>query len=773
MYRRLLPYLTIVAILACNAENSTQPPRALPSSASPVISDGAHLPGNPDFFFLNPTVPNPKNALGYGNPFNGSLLAVVSICELDVVPPDANVIAASPCKSGGYTNPPTVASVDPVAEKYSVDWTVPVAAPVYYRIRVIVGSDTIGYADVKTGPTPQSLKGTDPNKLITRIDGSVLPIRFRIEEFALCDTPGLGPCASESVDENTGGTVQTTFTGDTGPTGIEIMPGSGNTTRVVTIEECPVGQRGSDRTDLPTFGRCTRITLDPPLGPGETFDVPAIAFICSAPAAVNAALSNVNQRPRVTMHRFDEPDEVTALPHVHPDACDSPGGGGAAQATLKGMLVDLFRGRFKSAGGQLVGMFSPKPLYATLMLDEGGGGETDGTSDFFYALPAKMTKDAATDNQVAPPGPLPTNPKVIVTDLAGDPVANARVHFGATLDPVCFAGGPSISAVVLSAADGSASTPWTIVAGPNSFVACGRGIADGNEATNGPRTGAGAFDPFQPIQTPFDPGPDPNPLVQEPVLVGSVTFTATGVVLFGSASAGTTGTPSTPLGASSLYSIHPSTGAGTLIGAINFNRVGAIDFHPSGVLYGIGQKPSDNTPVLLTINLSSGAGTEVGPTGTTGNISDIAFRSDGVLFLYDAISPAHKVYTVDLTTGAATLVGNTGLAASSGNGIAFGASNVLFHSNRNFSHTLNQTTGAATQVSAMSFPGSCTSLGFRSRVAASVGHPASGLFYGSIKCGGAGPGPDSDFFGTVNYSTGVVTIIGSTVVGLDGLARKN
>src|SRR5688572_16059231 len=100
MHRRVLPYLTIAAVFACTADNPTQPPPALPSSGSPVILDGAHG-GNPDFFFLNPTVPNPKNDPDYGDPFNGNLLPEVTICELDVpnVNNDALVTPATACKT--------------------------------------------------------------------------------------------------------------------------------------------------------------------------------------------------------------------------------------------------------------------------------------------------------------------------------------------------------------------------------------------------------------------------------------------------------------------------------------------------------------------------------------------------------------------------------------------------------------------------------------------------------------------------------------------------
>src|SRR5687767_73233 len=300
MYRRVLPYLTIAAVLACNAENSTQPPPPLSPSASPVISDGAHGAGNPDFFFVSPTVPNPKNLAVYGdNEFNASLLPLVTVCELDVpaVENDDAIQPGTPCKAG----PPvasfqlTASNVDPVAEKYQVDWVVPVAAPVYYRIQVFVGSNRLGFADVKTGPTPQSLKGTSAANLITRVDGSDLPIKFRIEEFALCDTPGTGPCSSETVNLTTGGTVSTTFDGDDAPTGVDIQPASGAGNTTITIEECI--DLNPRVTDLPTYGRCARVTADPPLT--APLAQAAVVFICNAVDDIGTSLSPA-QRSRVS-----------------------------------------------------------------------------------------------------------------------------------------------------------------------------------------------------------------------------------------------------------------------------------------------------------------------------------------------------------------------------------------------------------------------------------------------------------------------------------------
>jgi hypothetical protein len=190
-----------------------------------------------------------------------------------------------------------------------------------------------------------------------------------------------------------------------------------------------------------------------------------------------------------------------------------------------------------------------------------------------------------------------------------------------------------------------------------------------------------------------------------------------------------------------------------------------MDVHPTtGVVYATAQRASDNVPVLITINLTSGAGTEIGPTGITGIISDISFRSsDGALFVYDANPPDHLLYKANLTTGAALLVGDPGFNNIGGNGIGHDASGTtLYHSNVSSSHTLDQTNGTATLVAAMSFPSSCTSLG-SARIGATDLNATGNVFYAAVKCG------TQDFLGTADYSTGSVFIIGSTVSGLSGL----
>ena len=129
----------------------------------------------------------------------------------------------------------------------------------------------------------------------------------------------------------------------------------------------------------------------------------------------------------------------------------------------------------------------------------------------------------------------PAEATVRVTDLGGEPVNGATVHFFTT-DPATSTGVISTSGSN-DLPPGIARVPWNIVFGDNTLVASGRGIAGPD--FNGPRgasiTSTAApldniLDPFQPIQSSFDPNGTPS----GPVLVrtGSVTFSAIGIFGF-------------------------------------------------------------------------------------------------------------------------------------------------------------------------------------------------------------------------------------------------
>jgi hypothetical protein len=73
----------------------------------------------------------------------------------------------------------------------------------------------------------------------------------------------------------------------------------------------------------------------------------------------------------------------------------------------------------------------------------------------------------------------------------------------------------------------------------------------------------------------------------------------------------------------------------------------------------------------------------------------MSFRiSDGTLF---ALVNRSTLYTIDILTGAATLVGSTGFTGS-GNGLEFSAGDVLYNISANRVLTIDPTTGAGTDT---------------------------------------------------------------------------
>lgn len=223
-----------------------------------------------------------------------------------------------------------------------------------------------------------------------------------------------------------------------------------------------------------------------------------------------------------------------------------------------------------------------------------------------------------------------------------------------------------------------------------------------------------------------------------------------------------------PSGPSTLYSIDHTTGAATAIGPIGFNAVSAMAFDASGTLYAVGRRPSDSVNVFLTINTTTGAGTEIGPTGVEtlgfGNsVSDISFRgSDGALYAY--LEAGDGLGRIDKSTGVATALGSTRISCC-GNGMAFSPDHVLFHSNEDSLHTLNQVTGEATVVAPMSFPISSNDF---PRINGMDFQPGTGILFGSLNTNTTAG--RVNYLVTVDTTTGVVTIIGTTITGLDALA---
>jgi len=156
-----------------------------------------------------------------------------------------------------------------------------------------------------------------------------------------------------------------------------------------------------------------------------------------------------------------------------------------------------------------------------------------------------------------------------------------------------------------------------------------------------------------------------------------------------------------PDGLSQLYTIDTTTGIATPVGAgIGFERCSAMDFDPlTGILYALCERADgSDLSVLITINLTTGVGTEEGLTNAEGlpgvfffAFPGMSFRnSDGVLYAH-AEGDDHMV-TIDITTGQATDL-SAGSIGCVGDAVAFSLADTLYLAACNELITVDQTTG--------------------------------------------------------------------------------
>jgi hypothetical protein len=540
MRRRVLLCFVLALASGCQGGDATRSIIGAAALPSHSISDGnnCELPGtsctkgNPDFFFLPPMVSNPSSSSNWTpGAFNGNLKADVQICALDVK--TIGGVTTSTCRVSVLS--PTTAAADVHGEAYQLNWKVPSDTTTFYRITVTVGAKTLGWADVQSASNASQLKNVSTNEYVPLSDGRTLPIKFRIENYALCEKPGAGPCASGTIDLAVGGTVAATLPTFTAPAGVTIpsqTPTSAittaattdaSTTTTITVATCE--DLNPRATDLPTFGKCIRVTADPALS-SDGLTKAAIVFVCDVSdltitQGAGGQVLDHDQADRITLHRLDPgPNDgqiVAALPHA--TACGGPTAS-RNDGSIRGLFAELRHGKMHEALRQVASLVSPKPLYAARFIDLGGGGSSNFFSDFQFALPAKMEVVSAADGQTATFGTLvPLPPSVKVTDIGGAPVRNATVRFSTK-------NGSVAQEQVVTDEQGVAQVGWTLgFTESNSLSASGRGLAGSD--VNGPRRAD--VDPFQPIQSRFDSDLSIGPNGEVLVLSGTVSFSATGI----------------------------------------------------------------------------------------------------------------------------------------------------------------------------------------------------------------------------------------------------
>ena len=391
MRRRVLLCLTLIfAMSACNGDRVGTP---IGSATKPTndISDATHsgdgLASNPDFFFLPPMVKQPGTDLPWNvGAFNPNLRPIVEICDFG--PAVLTLPPGSIC-TGATSSYATAVSI--TDEHYKVNWTVPTTATKFYRITVKVGNIRLGYADVESGASGASLKNVDTQNFVPLVDGRTLPIKFRIERYALCTVPGTGPCTSASADISTTPITVSTGTPTADPSGISTsagvtIPAQGGATATpvtVTLATCADLSAALRRR---TVGSCISVTTSPALE--VPLANPATVFICEV--GFGAYGLTPADEAAIRMYRSDAAGIAVLAPAP---ACKpgSPGGLlASATPSVRGMFASLLHGKFRHAADQALALVTPKPLYAAMFIDLGGGGFTESFSDFQFAVPSVL-----------------------------------------------------------------------------------------------------------------------------------------------------------------------------------------------------------------------------------------------------------------------------------------------------------------------------------------------------------------------------------------------
>jgi hypothetical protein len=151
-----------------------------------------------------------------------------------------------------------------------------------------------------------------------------------------------------------------------------------------------------------------------------------------------------------------------------------------------------------------------------------------------------------------------------------------------------------------------------------------------------------------------------------------------------------------------LVRINPNTGGGTIVATLNVSDIRGLTFSPNDTLYAVvksGASDKLTAPDLLyTINVVSGAATLVGNTGMPG-LQDIAFSSTGTLYGWDVGSGSGYglgLVMINPVTAAVTDVNpNVGGSGFDIQGISFAPDGTLYGAGSSL-FKVDTTTGVST-----------------------------------------------------------------------------
>lgn len=121
------------------------------------------------------------------------------------------------------------------------------------------------------------------------------------------------------------------------------------------------------------------------------------------------------------------------------------------------------------------------------------------------------------------------------------------------------------------------------------------------------------------------------------------------------------GTYQDQFGPYSLSILDPYKGGATPVGPTSLDRLlaGLAYDETTQTLYGLTSYPSGQLSDLVTVDLTTGHATTIGPTGIYGE--SLEFGPDGALYAGTSAFDHGRLYRIDPHTGAATIIGPTGL----------------------------------------------------------------------------------------------------------------